>query len=161
MDTVQENEKKEIKLVDDLDKQILEEYQKDATMTYRTLAKIIGIPASTVFARIKQMKESGVIKGIIPLINPIALGKTTTAWVKISLQIDTDCCDFADEIAKNPKVMEVHEIAGEWDILIKVKVENNLMLHDFTKEISHIPGIKNMYSIIAFKTVKDDPRIAL
>jgi len=161
VDIVQKNEKNEINLVDDLDRQILEEYQKDATTTYRALAKKIGIPPSTVFARIKQLKESGVIKAIIPLIDPAALGKTTTAWVKISLEIDTDCCDFADEIAKNPKVMEVHEIAGEWDILVKVKVENNLVLHDFTKEISHIPGIKDMYSIIAFKTIKDDPRISL
>ncbi|MFX0018521.1 MAG: Lrp/AsnC family transcriptional regulator [Promethearchaeota archaeon] len=149
------------KLIDDLDKRILKEYQKDASISYRTLAKKIGIPPSTVFSRIKQMKKAGVIRGIVPLVDPAALGKSTTAWIKISLQIDTDCCDFADEIAKWSKVMEVHEIAGEWDILIKVKVENNLVLHDITKEISHIPGIKNMLSVIAFKTVKDDPTIAI
>ncbi|MHA2429580.1 MAG: Lrp/AsnC family transcriptional regulator [Promethearchaeota archaeon] len=149
------------KLIDDLNMNILKEYQKDASVSYRTLAKKIGIPPSTVFSRIKQMKKAGVIRGIIPLVDPKALGKSTTAWIKISLQIKTDCCDFADEIAKWPNVMEVHEIAGEWDILIKVKVENNLMLHDLTKEISNIPGIKNMLSLIAFKTVKDDPRIAI
>jgi len=149
------------KLIDDLNINILKEYQKDASVSYRILAKKIGIPSSTVFSRIKQMKKAGVIRGIIPLVDPEVLGKSTTAWIKISLQIDTDCCDFADEIAKWPKVMEVHEIAGEWDILIKVKVENNLVLHDLTKEISNIPGIKNMLSLIAFKTVKDDPRIAL
>ena len=149
------------KLIDDLNKRILKEYQKDASVSYRTLAKKIGMPPSTVFSRIKQMKKAGVIRGIIPLVDPAALSKSTTAWIKISLQIDIDCCDFADEIAKWPNVMEVHEIAGEWDILIKVKVENNLVLHDITKEISNIPGIKNMLSLIAFKTVKDDPRIAL
>lgn len=149
------------KLIDDLNINILKEFQKDASVSYRTLAKKIGIPPSTVFSRIKQMKKAGVIHGIIPLVDPEVLGKSTTAWIKISLQIDTDCCDFADEIAKWPNVMEVHEIAGEWDILIKVKVENNLVLHDITKEISLIPGIKNMLSLIAFKTIKDDPRIAL
>ena len=149
------------KLIDDLNKHILKEFQKDASVSYRTLAKKIGIPPSTVFSRIKQMKKAGIIRGIIPLVDPAALGKSTTAWIKISLKIDIDCCDFADEIAKWPNVMEVHEIAGEWDILIKVKVESNLVLHDITKEISKIPGIKNMLSLIAFKTIKDDPRIAI
>ncbi len=158
---VQEKELKEEKIVDDLDKCILEEYQKDATIAYRILAKKIGVPSSTVFSRIKQMKESGVIKGIIPLVDPIALGKTTTAWIQISLENEVDCCEFAEKIAKQPYIMEVYEIAGEWDILIKVKVEDNLTLHNFTKDISTLPGIRNMASIIAFKTVKEDPRIPL
>lgn len=148
-------------MIDNKDKLILEEYQKDASITFRTLAEKIGEPASTVFSRIKQMKDSGVIRGIIPLVSSAAVGKPTTAWIKISLDIDTDCCDFADEVAKNKNVMEVHEIAGEWDILLKVKVRDNLSLHDLTKEISHLPGINNMESLIAFKTVKEDPRIAL
>ena len=44
-------------MIDDLNKRILEEFQKDASITYRILAKKIGVPASTVFSRIKQMKE--------------------------------------------------------------------------------------------------------
>lgn len=148
-------------MIDNLNKTILEEYQKDASITYRTLAKKIGEPASTVFSRIKQMKDSGVIRGIIPLVSPTAVGKPTTAWIKISLDINTDCCDFADEVAKNRNIMEVHEIAGEWDILLKVKVKDNLTLHDLTKQISHLPGINNMESLIAFKTIKEDPRINL
>ena len=148
-------------MIDDLNKTILMEFQKDASVTYRDLAKKIGEPASTVFARIKQMKDSGIIKQIIPIVSPEAVGKTTTAWIKISLEIDTDCCLFAEEVAKNKKIMEVHEIAGEWDIFLKVKVEDNLTLHDLTKEISKVPGIKNMESMIAFKTIKEDPRINL
>ena len=148
-------------MIDDLNKLILEEFQKDASITYRILAKKIGVPASTVFSRIKQMKDSGVIKGIIPLISPAEVGKPTTAWIKISLDIDTDCCDFADEVANNRNVMEVHEIPGEWDIFLKVKVKDNLSLHDLSKEISKLPGIKKMQSMIAFKTIKEDPRIVL
>lgn len=148
-------------MIDNLNKNILEEYQKDASITYRTLAQKIGEAPSTVFSRIKQMKDSGVIKGIIPLLSSEAVGKPTTAWIKISLDINTDCCDFADEVAKNENVMDVHEIAGEWDILLKVKVKDILALHDLTKEISHLSGINNMESLIAFKTIKEDPRITL
>jgi DNA-binding Lrp family transcriptional regulator len=148
-------------MIDDLNKIILKEYQKDASITYRKLAQRIGESSSTVFSRIKQMMKADIITDIVPLISPEAVGKPTTAWIKISLDIDTDCCDFAEEVAKNNDVMEVHEIAGEWDILLKVKVKDNLALHDLTKEISKMPGIKNMESLIAFCTIKEDPRIAL
>ncbi|MFX0105848.1 MAG: Lrp/AsnC family transcriptional regulator [Candidatus Hodarchaeota archaeon] len=148
-------------MIDDLNKNILEEYQKDASLAYKTLAKKIGIPASTVFSRIKQMKEDGIIRGIIPLVSPTAVGKPTTAFIKISLHMTTDCCDFSDEIAKLENVMEVHEIAGEWDIFLKVKASDNLSLHDLTKEISKLPGINNMETIITYKTIKEDPRIIL
>ncbi len=147
-------------MIDDLNKNILREYQKDASITYRKLALKIGESPSTVFSRIKQMKKSKIIKDIVPLVNPDALGKPTTAWIKISLKIETDCCKFAEKVAQNENAMEVHEIAGEWDILIKVKVKDNLALHDLTKEISKMPGIKNMESVIAFCTIKEDPRLA-
>jgi DNA-binding Lrp family transcriptional regulator len=148
-------------MIDELNKIILREYQKDASITYRKLAQKVGESPSTVFSRIKQMKKSKIIKDIVPLVDPDALGKPTTAWIKISLDIAKDCCDFAEELAKNENAMEVHEIAGEWDILVKVKVKDNLALHDLTKEISKMPGIKNMESLISFCTIKEDPRITL
>jgi DNA-binding Lrp family transcriptional regulator len=146
-------------MIDTLDKSILKEYQKDASLTYDTLAKKLGKPVSTIFSRIKQMKDSGVIKGIVPLVSPDAVGKPTTAWIMIALDINTDCCKFAAEVAKSKKIMEVYEIAGEWDIFLKVKVKDNLALHDLTKEISRLPGINNMQSIVAYFSVKEDPRI--
>jgi len=148
-------------MIDDLNKSILKEFQKDATITYRKLAQKVGESPSTVFSRIKQMKKDKIIKEIVPLVDPDALGKPTTAWIKISLTIETDCCDFAEEVAKNENAMEVHEITGEWDILVKVKVKDNLALHDLTKEISKLPGIKNMESLIAYCTIKEDPRLSL
>ncbi|MFX0021256.1 MAG: Lrp/AsnC family transcriptional regulator [Candidatus Hermodarchaeota archaeon] len=149
------------KTVDDKDITILREYQKDATITYRKLAEKVGESPSTVFSRIKQMRKSEIIKDIVPLVDPDALGKPTTAWIKISLTIETDCCEFAERVAQNENAMEVHEIAGEWDILIKVKVKDNLALHDLTKEISKMSGIKDMESLIAFCTIKEDPRLNL
>ena len=148
-------------MIDNLNKIILREFQKDASITYRKLAEKIGESPSTVFSRIKQIKSDKIIKGIVPLVSSEKVGKPTTAWIKISLNIETDCCLFAEDVAKNNDVMEVHEIAGEWDILLKVKVKDNLALHDLTKDISRMPGIKNMESLIAFCTIKEDPRITL
>jgi len=70
--------------------------------------------------------------------------------------------DIAKEIAKIDEVLEVHEISGEWDMLLKVKVENVKKLRDLEIEkIGRIDGIHGLYSLIAINTVKEDIRIKL
>ena len=49
-------------------------------------------------------------------------------------------------------------MAGKWDILAKVKAENNLGLYDLTKSLE-ISGINKMSTIVAFKTVKENPGV--
>lgn len=65
----------EVVNMDELDKQILREYQKDASMSYKLLAKKVKRPVSTVFSRIENMKKTGVIQALIPLVDPFTVGK--------------------------------------------------------------------------------------
>jgi len=146
--------------VDELDVRILREYQKDATASYGALAEALGEAPTTVFNRVKRMLSRGVIKAIVPLISDEALGLHATAWIQIGLDMDADCCKVAEELARNPRVVEVHEVAGEWDILAKVKAESNLGLHDLTRSLE-VPGINRMSTIVAFKTVKENPGVEL
>ena len=59
------------------------------------------------------------------------------------------------KLAENPKLLEVHEVAGDWDILAKVKVKNNLELHDLAKELYKVPEVTRISSLIGLKTVKE------
>jgi DNA-binding Lrp family transcriptional regulator len=144
------------KKVDDLDEQILVEYQKDAGVTYQALAERLSLPTSTVFNRIKKMQDAGIIKSLVPIIDPLALGFKTTAWIKLSVDMKEDCCKVAEKIAENPKLLEVHEVAGDWDIIAKVKVYENLDLHDLAKELIQISEVSRISTLIALKTVKEE-----
>src|SRR3990170_3985908 len=147
--------------IDETDRGILEEYQKDASVSYNELAEKLGIPSSTVFSRIRRMNEAGIIKGIVPLVDASALGKGTTAWIMVELESGTDCCEFADEIAEWDEIMEVYELAGGWDLMLKVKIEDNEALHILSKRVNRMPGVHKTSSVIALRNVKEDPRISL
>lgn len=144
------------KKVDDLDERILVEYQKDASVTYQALAEKLSLPTSTVFNRIKKMQDAGIIQSLVPIIDPLALGFKTTAWIKLSVDMKEDCCKVAEKIAENPKLLEVHEVAGDWDIIAKVKVYENMDLHDLAKELIQIPEVSRISTLIALKTVKEE-----
>jgi Lrp/AsnC family leucine-responsive transcriptional regulator len=144
--------------LDDIDFQVLRVYQRDASLSYKELGEIANLPPSTVFDRIKRLRRLDIIRTIIPMLDTEKLGLVTTAWLQVTLGPVRDCCKTADEIAKIPEVLEVHEIAGAVDLLVKVKVRDNLDLHNMSEIIGHIPGVQSAASIIAIRTVKEDIR---
>jgi Lrp/AsnC family transcriptional regulator for asnA, asnC and gidA len=109
-----------------------------------------------VFNRIKRMFDEGIIRKVIPIIDPSALGFNTTAWIKLGIDLKRDCCKVAEKLAEHPSLLEVYEIAGDWDIMAKVKVKDNIDLHDLAKELMAMPEVTNISTIVALKTVKED-----
>ena len=144
--------------LDDTDREILRLYQKDASVSYRELGEFLDLAPTTIFDRIKQMKKAGVIKLFIPVLDMEQLGLGTTAWIQVKTAPDRDCCQVADSIANNPDVMEVHEIAGAYDLLVKVKAKSNLHYHNISDGISKIDGVQDTVSTISLRTVKEDMR---
>ncbi len=153
--------KKEVKL-DELDKKILRNLQNDATISYKDLAAEIGAPESTIYDRIKRLKERKIIKMTVPLLDSEKLGMSTTAYIRVSIEKICEIRKIAEQIAQLDEVLEVHEISGEWDILVKVKVGDNKELCDLEVEkIGKIVGIRGLYSLICIETVKEDVRLII
>jgi DNA-binding Lrp family transcriptional regulator len=148
--------------LDTLDKKILCELQDDATISYKDLAVKIGAPESTIYDRTKRLKERKIIKAIVPLLDSNKLGILTTAFIRVSIDNISEIRRIAEQLAELEEVVEVHEISGEWDILIKVKVGNNRELRDLEVEkIGKINGIRGLYSLICIGTVKEDIRLSI
>ncbi len=148
--------------LDELDKDILRKLQHDATISYKDLAVQIGAPESTIYDRTKRLKERRIIKAMVPLLDSERLGILTTAFIRVSIEKISDIRKIAEQIAKLDEVLEVHEISGEWDILVKVKVKNNKELRDLEVEkIGTIKGIRGLYSLICIGTVKEDIRLSI
>ncbi len=145
-------------LVDEVDKEVLRGYMKDASLPYKELGDLTGLPPSTVFDRVKRLRKEGIIISVVPLLDTQKLGLNTIAFLQIKVSTVGDCCQVADEIAALPEVMEVHEIAGPFDILAKVKVRDNLDLHNVGSVISKIPGIEDVNSTVTVRTIKEDIR---
>lgn len=153
--------KRDIKF-DELDKDILRKLQNDATISYKELASEIGAPESTIYDRTKRLKEQKIIKAVVPLLDSEKLGILTTAYIRVSIEKISEIRKIAEQIAKLDEVLEVHEISGEWDILVKVKVKTNKELRDLEVEkIGTIKGIRGLYSLICIGTVKEDIRLSI
>lgn len=152
----------EMRELDENDLKVLRAYQRDASLSFKEIGEIAHLPASTVFDRVKRLQKTGVIRKIVPLLDAAKLGLNTTAYIQIkAAKKDGDCCKLAEEIAKLPEILEVHEIAGSYDILAKVKVRDNIDLHNVAQRIMNLPAAAEAHSTVVMRTLKEEVRLKI
>lgn len=152
-----------MKSLDKRDIEILKLLQKNCRMTAKEIAKKIGSPITTVYAKIKRMEELGVIKQYKAILDSKKLDKGAAAFILTSFvyrpggrEKPLSQRDVAKQIAAFPEVQEVHIITGGWDILIKVKADHVDTLGNFVMDkLRLIEGIENTLSCIVYETVKE------
>ncbi|WP_439106591.1 Lrp/AsnC family transcriptional regulator [Congregibacter sp.] len=110
--------------MDRIDSLLLTRLQKDASVSVGDLADQVGVSKSACWRRIQKLEESGVIRGRVTLLDPVALGLTLTVFVSVrtnqhNLEWATQFREVVEEI---PGVMEVHRLGGDVDYLIKAVV---------------------------------------
>lgn len=158
----------ESRLKDD-DLAILELIQRNCKLTTREIAEKIGSPISTVFAKIKRMEKMGIIKDYRAILNSKKLDKGTTAFIlaSVSYEGENDKTsapqrDLAQEIAKFPKVQEVHIITGDWDLLVKLKARNVDIVGKFViDKLRPMRGLEKTLTCMVFETCKETTEIPL
>src|SRR5271157_1284196 len=69
--------------LDDADRKILRELQRDARVSFKTIAQKAGVSEATIFVRVKKMQEKGVIQGFTAVVNSAAVGKPLIAIVLV------------------------------------------------------------------------------
>ena len=111
--------------IDDVDLSILGALQDNARMSTAEIARRIDLAASAVHERIRKLEARGVIRGYGVRIDPAALSLELTAYLFIKTSDRVGEVSTALELAKIPQVLEVHHIAGEDCLLLKVKAASN------------------------------------
>lgn len=142
--------------LDAFDRKILGVLVRDANVSYADLGEQIGLSAPAVHERVKRMRRTGVIRQTSVLIDPMAIGKTLVAFV----HVDTRGWGKTPElmaIAELPEVEEVHSVAGDTSMLLKVRTENSRALEGLLARIYDVPGVVTTRSYIVLSTHLERP----
>ena len=61
--------------------------------------------------------------------------------------------NVAQQLTSMPGVTDVYSVAGEYDVVVLLRVNDNEAVADLvTKRIARLPGIRNTETLIAFRT---------
>ena len=104
--------------IDETSRQILQELQHDARLSYSEIGRRVGLTAPAVTERIHRMEEMGVISGYRAIVDPEKLGCPITVFIQVT-SYRVDCQPIAEFLQTCSGVMECYHITGEKDVLVK------------------------------------------
>jgi DNA-binding Lrp family transcriptional regulator len=142
--------------LDAIDRKILAVLVEDATVSYADLGKRVGLSAPAAHERVKRLKRGGVIKRMAALIEPNTLGKGLLAFVHVDTR-GWGKTPALMAIADYPEVEEVHSVAGDACMLLKVRAENTHALEGLLAQLYDTPGVIATRSYVVLSTYLERP----
>ena len=142
--------------IDDLDRKILTELQRDASRSLDEIAKAAGSSKTPVWNRIRKLREAGVIGTQTALLDAEALGFEATFFVMIrTSEHDPDWQRrFLAAVKARPEVQEAHRLAGDVDYLLKVRVRNARAYDTFYQALIGEVRIQSVTALLSMEEIK-------
>lgn len=138
--------------LDPIDRRLLDELQRDSRQTHKDLAGQVGLAPATVYERIKKLERAGVIRGYRALVDPLALGLGVTAFVSVWLEGGQHCRDLDAALAVFPEIEEMHSVAGEADLLLKIKVATTADIEELNFRLKRLAGVWRTSTVVVLST---------
>ena len=119
------------------DKKIIEALRKDGRAQIKTISKLTGIQRDSVHYRLKKMLSSGVIKHIIPIMDPAKMGYPVYIFVNMVIK------DFRKEsrqrfeahLKEHPYVTYSARISGKYHYIFSIAAKTLEQFDDTLGEI--------------------------
>jgi DNA-binding Lrp family transcriptional regulator len=139
------------------DRQIIAELQKDGRLSNQELSERVALSPSPCLRRLRNLEDSGVIKGYTALVDETAFGLPVTVFVEIRLTQHTHAvnANFEQKIRNLSNVLDCYVMTGDADYLLRVLVESLQDYESFVRNHLHrIEGIAAIKTSFAYGVVK-------
>lgn len=145
-----------------IDLKILEQIQKDASLSTSELAERVGLSQSPCWRRLQRLREEGYIVGQVAVLDRTKFGESLYifATLKMVTLSDEQRAEFNRRIEATPEVMECHTIFGERDIILKIIAESLEWYQRFIfRVILKLPGVQDVQSTVTLTEIKQTTAI--
>ena len=149
-------------MIDTTDLRLLALLQDNARTSNADLARHLEMAPSAIHQRLRKLEDRGVVQGYAVRIDPVVVNRGLVAF--LHLQTEEGLGDFhvAEELARLPEVLELHDVAGEDCYLAKVRAKDTADLHRLIREvIAGVQGVRSTRTTIVLKTVKESTDLPL
>ncbi|MBX7071358.1 MAG: Lrp/AsnC family transcriptional regulator [Microthrixaceae bacterium] len=134
--------------LDDIDKRIVTELQRDGRISYADLGPIVGLSPAAVRQRVQRILDAGIVQ-VVGVTDPQALGFPVMAM--LGVQVDGDVTAIADRIAEVDGVIYIVMSAGSFDLMVEVICEDTMALLDLINaRVKTVPGVRRVESFVYF-----------
>ena len=139
--------------IDEVDRQILDALMGDSRLSYRDIAKRLGLSHASVSARIKRMEEADIIKGYTAVVDPNAEGLYPLC-LRISAKPGYELSEIGRKLADFAEVYVVMRVSGDCELLALTLTRDRQDALNLLAEINRIEGIEKAESHVVLESLK-------
>lgn len=143
--------------IDDFDRHILARVQQDAHCKAEAIASEIGLSASAVQRRLKRLRERGVIRAEVAVLDPAAVGGLLTLLCGMAIDRENYAAlaDLRRRLADEPMVQQAWYVTGEVD-LVAVVLAPSMPAYDAlcARLMAAVPQIGRMTTQVVIDSIK-------
>ena len=150
--------------LDDTDLRILEQLQRDASVTNQDLAAKVHVSPATCLRRTKRLVEEGLIERTVALLSADKLAPGLSAVVEVTLEPQTaQTLDaFEARATADPAVQQCYRTASGPDFVLVATVADMPAWHAFLQRVmTDDAHVRNVKSFFVAKRAKFAPAIPL
>jgi DNA-binding Lrp family transcriptional regulator len=143
--------------LDEVDRRIVRELQRDGSLSHAALAERVGASAASVWRRIKALEQAGVLGSVVRLADAAALNRAVNVMCQVRMVRQTvDArAEFEAFIQSRAEIVECYAMSGEWDYLLRIAVRD---VEDYDRFVMRgllgHPSVANAASNFALRQVK-------
>lgn len=139
------------------DRKLLQALQQDLTLSRIELADRSGKSRTSVWRRIRELEEAGLIDGKVALLNSRRLGFQIHVLLSVSMNKHSvrTRTDFESHVQTLPEVVECFSVSGDRDYLLHIVAKDMESYNDFlnTRILDH-PSVHSASSSFALRRIK-------
>lgn len=149
----QASKRRPIGEIDELDRAIISELQQDGRRPFREIARNLGAAEATIRFRAGRLQETGVMS-ITAFAHPQKLGRgqLATVFLRTSAAAREP---LAAELAGWSEVMYLSSLAGHFDLMLQVVVEDTTQLHELVGgRLARLDGVLETETLVELEIHK-------
>ncbi len=139
------------------DLKLLAALQENVNLSQIDLAELSGLSRTSVWRRIRELEEAGVIESRVALLNSKALGLQIHVLLSVSMVEHSDKVrqSFEAHVEGLPEVMNCFSVSGERDYVLQIISRDMESYNDFLNtRILHHSSVRSASSSFALRRVK-------
>ncbi len=148
-------------MIDEKDMEILRVLRRNSKSSVNRIAKVTGIPPATVHHRLRKLDKEGIIRRYTVELDNGKMGFSLGAYVFVSVQQGRgeklDQRIMAQKFAKYEFVEEVSVLAGDVDMVLKVRARSMEDINNFVLDyLRNSPGVEKTKTMLIMHEVKSE-----
>ena len=131
--------------------------QENASLSQIELAQRSGLSRTSVWRRIHELEEAGIIEKRVALLNPKSLGLLIHVLLSVSMIEHSEKIrkSFETYVSGLPEVMECYSVSGERDYVLQIISRDMESYNEFLNaKILHHSSVRSASSSFALRRVK-------